>query len=113
MSKFESIRLTPDYTQCKPCSPSNPSEDGLHLYVSNDRVTELPEEGEITFRFRRGPITTVEALRGSPGRASVDLSLFEICAVKADKNEQEYSGDGDSVIDDLFEKAKTEKYEDA
>lgn len=108
MSKFEAISLTQNSANYSPVIPCGPGEDGLHLYVSNDRVTELPEEGEITFRFRRGPITVVEALRGQSGRASVDLSLKEICGVKAEKNESEYSNESNGVLDDLFEKAKAE-----
>lgn len=104
--KFEPIdldRSTSLATQSN--APSGPS--GLNLFIENTRVSELPESGEITFRFTRGPVTAVEALRGIPARAHVDLTLTEICKVKADPKESEEKAE--QALDDIFKEAQGEE----
>lgn len=92
----------------EPSLPASP-DGGLHLFIENPRVEELPECGEITFRYVRGPITEVEPLRGMPGRCSVDLTLTEICKVKACEPEDTKRMEDD--LDNLFEEASAEEKE--
>lgn len=95
------------------CAPVEVSEQGLHLYVNNPRVIELPEEGCITFRFRRGPVTIVGPSRHGPGTASADLTLTEICEVeKSEAEEYEKPTQLEGVIDELFSKLVPETPEE-
>lgn len=94
-----------DLTQSSSANIGLPSapEGGRHLYIENDRVEELPESGTITFRYVRGPITEVEALRGMPGRCSVDLTLTEICDFKGEKKEESEGPDLDKLYSETEE----------
>ncbi len=102
---FEPIPLSPanDGIMANPISPESP--EGLHLFISHPRVAELPEEGCITFRFKRGPRTVTEG-EGGISRASVDLRLLEICEVEAEEGEE--SEKKDDPIDKLFAEAEKE-----
>lgn len=98
-----------------PMSPEMPSgmpESGLYLYVANPRVVELPEEGRITFSFKRGPITLKEGTEDRSGQASVDLCLkeiVEVCACEVEEGEPkgEYAK-SENAIDSLFESLRKE-----
>ena len=92
--------------------PEPSDSGGLHLYVSQPRVVELPEQGLISFYYKRGPITLVEGGEDSEGRASADLTLTEICdvcecEVPGYTEEQET----ESKIDEIFESLRGEKEE--
>lgn len=111
---FDSISLSRSYGgELAANSPVSSEQDGKHLYLDDPRVVELPEEGCITFRFKRGPVTLVEGSDNRPGRASVDLTLVEICDVKAEELREYGVGDEsdqtESTIDSLFEKLRGEK----
>lgn len=108
MSKFESIPLSRKF----PGEPATlPSEDGLNLFISDPRVLDLPLEGEITFRYRRGPATVTEAVKGKEARASADFTLLEIveceeCEVESEASETEESS---ARIDRLLKESVEEK----
>jgi hypothetical protein len=92
-------------------SPSGPEETGLYLFVTNPRVVELPEEGKITFVFKRGPVTLREGTEERPGSASVDLRLLEICdvcACEVEAREKGEYGESENAIDSLFESLRKE-----
>lgn len=89
--------------------------DGLNLFVSHPRVVDLPEEGCITFRFRRGPAMVKEPFKGTPGSASVDLTLLEICDVKDEampSDDKSGRRKSEETIDKLFEEAREDEEED-
>lgn len=103
MADFEPIQLTtpPAYP-----SPSVPGENGLYLHIENPRVADLPEEGEITFRFTRGPVTLVGSTKDSAARAYADLNLTEITCCEACKGEEKSeTKETESRIDELLEEA--------
>lgn len=100
---FDPISLSESGATENLVSPGR-AESGLHLYVSHPRVSELPEEGCITFRFKRGPRTVTEGDSGI-ARASVDLRLTEICDVEAHESDDEPKED---PLDELFKKAASE-----
>ena len=81
-------------------SPVERDADGLHLFIDNPRVVELPEQGCITFRFSRGPVTITEASKSSAARAHVDLTLTEICDVK--EEEAPEGVEAKDALDELF-----------
>jgi hypothetical protein len=83
--------------------------DGLHLFIDNPRVAELPENFCITFRGKRGPLTLRESGRGRPGSASADLTLVEICDVKEDDYEKPKVAEAKDVVDDIFESIRKEQ----
>lgn len=84
------------------------SEDyGLHLFLNNPCVLDLPAEGTITFRFKKGPMTVTEGTDKRPAKASADLCLYEI--VSSEEGEAQKDDDTDEsqdAIDDLFDKAQ-------
>ena len=104
------IELGNNYTHAYPMSSDG--AEGLHLYLDNLCVLELPEEGIISFHYKKGPVTATEAGKGKPAHASADLLLTEICDYgEHDKNDESESSEeskdsyeGQS-IDDLFEEA--------
>ncbi len=111
MAKFDPISLArPGYGElskaCEPCG--SPDADGLNLYVSNPAVVDLPVEGEITFRYKRGPATLTEASSRGPARASADFVLLEIVDVKAGESEETVSHEANQ-IDKFFEQARAEE----
>lgn len=88
-----------------PASPME-ADSGLHLYIDDLCVLEMPDEGCVTFRYKKGPVTATEAKGDRPARASADLRLLEICDVKAETSEKEEPADDvDEAIDELFEEA--------
>jgi hypothetical protein len=89
--------------------PVEQEADGLHLYIDNPRVINLPEQGCITFRFSRGPISARESFNGRPGSANVDLTLTEICDVKAEDAPE--GTDPVDVVDQLFDSISEPKAE--
>jgi len=99
-------------------SPAMPSESGgLHLYLRDLCVLDLPDEGCITFKFKKGPVTATEASEDSPASASCDLTLTAICDVKAEENKgtEMDSDETSESIDELFEKAarkESNRYEE-
>lgn len=96
-------------------SPSSPSDGrGLPLFIDDLAVLDLPENGCITFRFKKGPVTATEASGDAPARASATLRLLEICECEAEESEEEdeYEEDADKSIDDLFEEASSDISED-
>lgn len=104
--KFEPIDLTERGYEPIPSGPS----EGLHLFISDPRVVDLPDGGCITFKFKRGPVTLTESTKSSPGTASCDLTLLEICEVEhvEEYNDQDADNDSrpDNVIDELFREAR-------
>ena len=106
-SKFEPIDLSESGRNEVYPSGVNQSE-GLHLFVSHPRVEDLPECGTITFRFSRGPVTSVEEFGDQPEKASVDLCLCEIVSVKEDKSECDEKDESGDTLDDLYEKSAKE-----
>lgn len=105
---FEPISLSRG-SEGSPATPLTGAEAlnaGLNLFISNPRVIDLPHEGCITFRFKRGPLTVTEAKDGRPGEARVDLSLLEICDVEA--HESEESESDEDPIDRYFRDADPE-----
>jgi hypothetical protein len=113
MPKFEAISLGSSGSNIPEVAyPSGSNEPGLHLYVDNPRVVELPEEGKITFYFKRGPITVREGVEDRPGSASADLNLTEICDVCAcEAPEYSEARETENKIDELFEELRGEKEE--
>lgn len=108
MSKFEPISLArSDYGS--PVALNESSGGGLNLYIDNPSVVELPLEGEITFRFKRGPVTLREASSRGPAGATADLTLFEITAVKKGDCCEEESAHEANEIDKLFALARSEE----
>jgi hypothetical protein len=96
---------------------SQMDRDGLHLYLRDLCVLELPDEGCITFKFKKGPVTATEAGEDTPACASCDLTLTAICAVEAEENEgtEKYPDKSSESIDDLFEQAsrkESDRYEE-
>jgi hypothetical protein len=90
---------------------------GLPLFLDDLAVLDLPEEGCVTFKYKKGPVTATESSGDAPARASATLRLLEICACEAedveDKEEDdEYEGDADKSIDELFEEASSDISED-
>jgi hypothetical protein len=110
MPKFEAIPLSFDGLN----SPVVP-DGGLNLYVSNPKVVDLPEEGKITFKFKRGPVTLREGRGESEGTASVDLSLYEICEVEECPvtGSAEPDRETENAIDDIFESIRGKKSEES
>ena len=108
MSDYQPISLSSgeNHSVYKSDSPVERESDGLHLFVSNPRVVDLPEQGCITFRFKRGPLTIKEGYKGSPGSASADLTLLEICDVK-DEESPEVKESKDT-IDEIFNSIRDE-----
>lgn len=103
MADFEPIPLTPvQYST----SPATSIESGLFLHIENACVAELPEEGEITFRYKRGPVTLVGSTKDSPARAYADFNLTEITCCEACKSEEDSdTKKTESRIDELLEEA--------
>jgi hypothetical protein len=102
------IELGNNYTQ--PSPTSSDGAEGLHLYLDNLCVLELPEEGIISFHYKKGPVTATEAGKGKPAHASADLLLTEICDYNDGSDHENYkesedSEDDNQTIDDLFEEA--------
>ncbi len=102
------LAKTPESYPSQPSPVSAMSDtSGLSLFIDNPRVVDLPEQGCITFRFTRGPLTIRESGANRPGSASADLTLTEICEVtEEDAPEGIESKD---VVDDLFEKLRGEE----
>lgn len=98
----------------EPAMPSSMFEGrGLPLYLDDLAVLELPEEGCITFMYKKGPTTVTEASGDSPARASATLRLLEIRACEPEEvEEDEDEQDTDKSIDDLFEEASSDISED-
>jgi hypothetical protein len=110
MPKFEPISLArSNYapTPCKECE----TPEGLSLYIDNPCVVDLPVEGEITFRFKRGPATLTEASSRGPSRASADFTLLEIVGCKEIASGDEPTSHETNQIDELFEAARREEQE--
>lgn len=112
-SKFDPISLAGNGpNQAYPVSPASVEEaEGKFLFLEHPRVVQLPEEGKITFYFKRGPVTVREPTEHSPGSASVDLRLTEICDVCACEVETPASDAQESskLIDELFAKVRGKK----
>lgn len=105
MPKFEPISLVKDSESPNIGlnQPESPVTAGLNLYITNPRVLELPEEGYITFRFTRGKVRIVEGDDNRESEASVDLTVTEICDVKADEGPEEKVHErAENAIDELF-----------
>lgn len=93
-------------------SPVEHEADGLHLFIDNPAVATMPEEGLITFRYRRGPLSLRESSGERPGSANADFTLTEICEVKEEKASSAVEAEAKDVVDELFEsisKAAAEK----
>lgn len=104
MADFEPISLTSDANY--PVTPPPQGETGLYLHLENACVADLPEEGEITFRYTRGPVTLVGSSANSPARAYADLNLTEITGCKGCKGEEKSEvKETESRIDELLEEA--------
>ena len=105
------LSLSSRFNATTPATPFD--SEGKNLYLDHPRVAELPEEGCITFKFRRGPVTLREGFSGHPGSASADLTLIEICNVKAEKvsyegpEEHEDESRTENQIDELFESLRS------
>lgn len=72
-------------------------------------VLKFPEDGLVTFRFKRGQIVARSATRSQGASASCTLELTKLCSVEeAEPEENEDAGDDyrDSPIDKLFEQAQ-------
>lgn len=95
------------YSETMPSSMSD--GHGLHLYIDDLAVLDLPDEGCITFKYKKGPVTATEASEDRPARASATLRLLEICdAESEDLEEEKDETDSDKSIDELFEEAGSE-----
>jgi hypothetical protein len=108
------VDLTKKSSYLETTMPSSMSEGrGLPLYLDDLVVLDLPEEGCITFMYKKGPVTATEASGGSPARASATLRLLEIRECKPEEvEEDEDEQDTDKSIDDLFEEASSDISED-
>ena len=112
------VDLTKKSQYSEPAMPSSMFEGrGLPLYLDDLAVLELPEEGCITFMYKKGPTTVTEASGDSPARASATLRLLEIRAcepeeVEEGEEEDEDEQDIDKSIDDLFKEASSDISED-
>lgn len=91
------------YGDAKATSPVEREADGLHLFIDNPAVATMPEEGLITFRYRRGPLSLRESSGGRPGSANADFTLTEICEVKEEKASSAVEAEAKDVVDELFE----------
>lgn len=107
----KAIDLTGDYNT--PTSPVSPDVgDGPRVFLDNPAVLDLPDEGTITFRFKRGPITIREPHRGQSGSASADLCLCQLLSWTEEEpaddgdEDNETSPAGRDRIDELFEEAR-------
>jgi hypothetical protein len=98
--------------------PSAPSgSGGLHLYLRDLCVLDLPDEGCITFKYKKGPVTATEAGEDTAASASCDLTLTAICAVEAEEGEkvEDDMDETSESIDELFEQAarsESDRYEE-
>ena len=84
------------------------------ININDECVLDLPEEGLITFRYKRGSIVARSATKKEKASASTTLELTKICDYEeADPEEIEEKEEyRDSPIDKLFSKALDEKPED-
>lgn len=109
MADFDSIPLTsPSAEKAYPAGIAGNAardSDGLHLYIDNPRVADLPKCGKITFYFERGPISLRESDGERAGSASVDLRLTEICDVEEEK-EKDTPAKAADIIDEIFESVR-------
>jgi hypothetical protein len=111
MPKFEPISLDRDNSANVAYPEPYPSE-GLSLYINHPCVVDLPEEGTITFRFKRGPVTLTQATKSSPSRATTDLCLCEIVDCTEEKSESESEATREAnAIDRIFEQVRKEEKE--
>lgn len=88
---------------------------GLSLFIDNPEVANMPEEGLITFRFKRGPLTLRESDDSRPGSANAQFTLTEICDVTEDKGSSAKEPEAKDVVDELFksiQEAAEKKAED-
>ena len=82
---------------------------GQRISVNSPRVLEIPENGCITFRFKRGTVTLQSSSAGNPGSARADLELLEIVDVEAGEcDEPETKESAPDKIDELFRQLTTE-----
>lgn len=92
--------------------PSGDYDEGLHLFVEHPDVVSLPEEGKVTFYFRRGPVTIKEGREDEGASASVDLTLTEICACEeCEVEEKSEPKMAEHALDSLFEQLRGGKEE--
>ena len=101
---MEPISLSRD-NEVSPATAAD--EDGLYLHLSNPCVVGLPEEGLITFRYRRGDLHLV---KGESSKAYTDLNLTEIVDVKAEEEKDDKDSESDK-FDALFKQAIKEDAE--
>jgi hypothetical protein len=108
------VDLTKKSQYNEPAMPSSMFEGrGLPLYLDDLAVLDLPDEGCITFMYKKGPVTATEASGDSPARASATLRLLEIRACEPEEvEEDEDEQDTDKSIDELFEEASSDISED-
>lgn len=102
-----------------PVSLSRSNESGMKsdydcpcVTINGPEALTFPEDGLVTFRFKRGVITARSASKREKASASVTLELTKLCDIEeAEAEENTDSGTG-SPIDDLFKKATYDKPED-
>jgi hypothetical protein len=70
-------------------------------------VLKFPEDGLVTFRFKRGQIVARSATRSKPASASCTLELTKLCSVEEAEPEElpKEEEARDNPIDRLFESA--------
>lgn len=111
MPKFSPIPLSQDAPNTAGLM-SEGYDEGLPLFVDHPDVVSLPEEGKITFYFKRGPVTIKEGRGDEGASASVDLTLTEICAVEeCEVEEKSEPKMAEHALDSLFEQLRGGKKE--
>lgn len=83
--------------------------------ISDACVLDLPEEGLITFRYKRGALVARSATRKEKASASTTLELCKICDFEEAEPEEltKEEETRDSPIDRLFDRVKEDEPEDA
>lgn len=76
--------------------------------IDGPEALNFPEEGIVTFHFKRGQIVARSASRGQPASASVPLQLTKLCGIEEAEPDESYEAadiEGDP-IDRLFNQAQ-------
>lgn len=110
MSSFSLRHNAPSSEPVSPSSGSFPS-----VYLESPEVIDLPEKGQITFCFTRGPVTVRGPHGGNSGGASCQLELKRVCEFEAcDEDDVEEADEepGTDRIDAIFAKAAKEESEE-
>lgn len=90
-------------------SVCSPDSDYPCVTIDGPGALNFPEEGIVTFRFKRGQIVARSASRGQPASASVPLQLTKLCGIEEAEPDESYEAadiEGDP-IDRLFNQAQT------